>query len=230
MRVPPADTRSALYRWWRSRVGHMSVPPAAILTQPDVEGRQHPVAYENRKLTAAERNYPAHVLELLAVTVIHELRAYPHYLLGGGEARPEGCWTDFDMRTDNQAIMWLEPVTNWHLNKMCIRLLDEIEDVTHLPGSRNPTVPLSPHGFADGDDPAATTGSPTRRASRSSSRVSAATPPTLSKGGAAPRRRCSPPSERLGGHWQAPGALRERRLPAPRGGTHFHVRSRGGRR
>ncbi len=40
---------------------------AAIQTQPDDEGRQHPVAYESRKLTAAERNYPAHVLELLAV-------------------------------------------------------------------------------------------------------------------------------------------------------------------
>ena len=28
---------------------------AAILTQPDDEARQHPVAYESRKLTAAER-------------------------------------------------------------------------------------------------------------------------------------------------------------------------------
>jgi hypothetical protein len=40
---------------------------AAILTQPDDEGRQHPAAHASRKLTAAERNYPAHVLELLAV-------------------------------------------------------------------------------------------------------------------------------------------------------------------
>ena len=38
---------------------------AAILTQPDDVGHQHPVAYESRKLTVAERNYPAHVLELL---------------------------------------------------------------------------------------------------------------------------------------------------------------------
>ena len=30
---------------------------AAILTQADDEGHQHPVAYESRKLTAAERNY-----------------------------------------------------------------------------------------------------------------------------------------------------------------------------
>ena len=39
---------------------------------------QHPVAYESRKLTAAEWNYPAHVLELRA------LRHYP-------PPRPAGC-------------------------------------------------------------------------------------------------------------------------------------------
>ena len=44
-----------------------NVAVAAILTQPDDEGHQQPVAYESRKLTAAEQNYPAHVLELLAV-------------------------------------------------------------------------------------------------------------------------------------------------------------------
>ena len=63
-----------------------NVAVAAILTQPDEEGRQHPqaVAYESRKLTAAERNYPTHVLELLAV--VHSLRAFSHYPLGGGAA------------------------------------------------------------------------------------------------------------------------------------------------
>jgi hypothetical protein len=37
-----------------------NVAVAAILTQPDDEGHQHPVAYESRKLTAAEQNYQAH--------------------------------------------------------------------------------------------------------------------------------------------------------------------------
>ncbi len=83
---------------------------AAILTQPDDEGHQHPVAYESRKLTSAELNYPAHVLELLAV--VHALRVFRHYLLGGGETRPEGCWSDFDLRTDNQAITWLKANQN----------------------------------------------------------------------------------------------------------------------
>ena len=137
-----------------------SLAVAAILTQPDDEGHQHPVAYESRKLTTAERNYPAHILELLAV--VHALRIFRHYLLGSGAPRAEGCWSDFDLRTDNQAITWLK--TNRHLNKMYVRWLDEIEDfrfdVTHLPGARNPTDPLSRRGFADGDGPAPTTGDP----------------------------------------------------------------------
>jgi hypothetical protein len=41
-----------------------NIAVAAILTPLDDDSRQHPVAYESRKLTAAERNYPAHVLEL----------------------------------------------------------------------------------------------------------------------------------------------------------------------
>ncbi len=128
---------------------------AAILT-PDDEGQQHHVAYESRKLTA-EQNYPAHVLELLVM--VHALREFRHFLLGGGAPRPAGCWSDFDLQTDNQAIMRLK--TNRHLNKMYFRWLDEIEDfrfdVTHLPGSRNPTDPLSRRGFAAGHGPAAST-------------------------------------------------------------------------
>ena len=67
-----------------------------------------------------------------------------------------------DLRTDNQAITWLK--SNRHLNKMYVRWLDEIEDfrfdVTHLPGARNPTDPLSRRGFADGNGSAASTGDP----------------------------------------------------------------------
>ena len=62
---------------------------SAILTQPDDEGHQQPVAHESRKLTAEERNYSAHVLELLAV--VHSLRAFRRYLQGGGAPRPADC-------------------------------------------------------------------------------------------------------------------------------------------
>jgi hypothetical protein len=138
------------------------VAVAAILTQPDDDGQQHQVAYESRKLTAAERNYPAHVLELLAV--VHALQVIKHYLFGCGAPRPLGCGSDFDLRTDNRAVTWLK--TSRHSNKMYVRRLDEIEDfrfnVTHLPGSRDPADPLTRRGFAgaDGPGPAASTGDP----------------------------------------------------------------------
>ena len=65
-----------------------NIAVAAILTQPDEEGKPHQVAYESSKLTAAEKNYRAHILELLAV--VHSLRVFRYYLLGSGEPRLEG--------------------------------------------------------------------------------------------------------------------------------------------
>ena len=78
-----------------------NVAVAAILTQPDKEGSQHPAAYESRKLTAPERNYLATSSSCWRWSMFYR---HFHYLLGGGAARPEGCWTNFDLRTDNQAI------------------------------------------------------------------------------------------------------------------------------
>ncbi len=65
---------------------------AAILTQPD-DSSTWPSSsrcwsYESRKLTAAERNYPADVLELLAVA--RALRVLKHYLLGSGPVGAKG--------------------------------------------------------------------------------------------------------------------------------------------
>jgi hypothetical protein len=92
---------------------------------------------------AAERNYPAHELERLAM--VHALRVFKHYLLGSGTPRHEECWSDFDLRTDNQAITWLK--TNRHLNQIYVCWLDEMEDfrfdVTHLQGSQNPADSLT---------------------------------------------------------------------------------------
>ena len=103
---------------------------AAILTQPDNEGLQHPVAYESRR-TGSKQNKPGHVLELLAV--VHAQRTFLHYLLPVScrAPRPADCWSDFDLRTDNQAITWLK--TNRHLNKMHVRWLDEIKDFRGVP-------------------------------------------------------------------------------------------------
>ena len=51
----------------------------AVLSQVWDDG-EHPVAYESRKMNAAEGNYATHEKELLAV--IHALRTWRHYLLG----------------------------------------------------------------------------------------------------------------------------------------------------
>ena len=45
---------------------------SAILEQPDDAGVFHPVAFESRKLTQPERQYPPHLLELLAF--VHALK------------------------------------------------------------------------------------------------------------------------------------------------------------
>ena len=115
---------------------------SAVLTQPDDAGLQHPIAYESRKLTKAERGYSAHVLELLAV--VHALRTFKHYLLGGGGAGAGTRGTDFDLRTDNQAVVWLK--TNKHINRMYALLMDELAefvfDITHLTDSKNSKDPL----------------------------------------------------------------------------------------
>ena len=58
--------------------------------------------------------------------MVHALRVFKHYLLDSGAARTAGCRSDFDLRTDNQAITWLK--TNRHLNKMYVRWLDDIAD------------------------------------------------------------------------------------------------------
>ena len=73
-----------------------------ILTQPDDEGHQHLVAYKSSKLIMVEWNYPAHILVLLAVALA--LRIFRHYLLGNSAPRADGCWSDIDLRTDNQAM------------------------------------------------------------------------------------------------------------------------------
>ena len=71
------------------------VTVAAILTQQDDEGHQHPVAYESTKVTVVERNSPVHVLELLAM--VYALLVFKHYHLGSGAPRHSGCWLDFDL-------------------------------------------------------------------------------------------------------------------------------------
>ena len=92
-----------------------------------------------------------------------------------GAPRAGGYLSNFDLRTGSQAKTLLK--TNCHLNQVCIRWLDEMEDfqsdVAHLPGARaarNPMDPLLHRGFCDGDGPAPATGELDPEISRSSPR------------------------------------------------------------
>jgi hypothetical protein len=64
----------------------------AVLMQMDRQGNNHPVAFTSRKLQSAERNYPTHEQELLAV--IHALRTWRYYLDG----------TKFTVNTDHATL------------------------------------------------------------------------------------------------------------------------------
>jgi len=52
----------------------------AVLFQTDHQGESRPVAYTSRKMSSAERNYPTHEQELLAV--VHALKTWRYYLDG----------------------------------------------------------------------------------------------------------------------------------------------------
>ena len=51
-----------------------------VLCQQDDSGNNLPIAYESRVLNKAERRYPVHEQELLAI--LHCCRKWRHYLVG----------------------------------------------------------------------------------------------------------------------------------------------------
>jgi hypothetical protein len=55
----------------------------AILEQPDLLNRWHPIAYHSKSLIDAEQNYDIHDKELFAI--VHTLEAFCHYLEGHPE-------------------------------------------------------------------------------------------------------------------------------------------------
>ena len=63
-----------------------------VLLQIDRHGDAHPIAFTSRKLQSAERNYPTHEQELLAI--IHALRTWRYYLDG----------TKFTVHTDHATL------------------------------------------------------------------------------------------------------------------------------
>ncbi|CAI7773723.1 unnamed protein product [Closterium sp. NIES-53] len=99
----------------------------AVLLQDFGNGLQ-PIAYESRKLQAAERNYPIHDKEMLAI--IHAFKLWRCYLVGA----------DVTVRTDHKSLQYMRAQPN--LNPRQIRWLDYMEShftyrITYKKGANN---------------------------------------------------------------------------------------------
>jgi len=98
----------------------------AVLTQDNGKGEQ-PVAYESRKLSPAELNYPVHEKELLAI--VHAIRTWRMYLEGR-------CFT---VITDHASLEYIKTQTN--LSRRQARWLETLQandfEVRYKPGKTN---------------------------------------------------------------------------------------------
>ncbi|GJP35226.1 hypothetical protein CLOM_g19734 [Closterium sp. NIES-68] len=88
------------------------IPIRAVLMQ-DFGNSLQPIAYESRKMQFAERNYPAHDKEMLAI--VHAFKIWRCYLIGA----------DVTVRTDHKSPHYLRAQPN--LNPRQIRWLDYLE-------------------------------------------------------------------------------------------------------
>ena len=98
----------------------------AVLSQVWDDG-EHPVAYESRKMNAAEGNYATHEKELLAV--IHALRTWRHYLLGNS----------FIVVTDHNSLKYLhtQPTLSRRQARWAEFLAEFNFEIVYRPGKGN---------------------------------------------------------------------------------------------
>jgi hypothetical protein len=100
----------------------------AVLSQQKENGLQ-PVAYMSQKMNSAERNYPTHEQELLAV--VRALQDWRYYLLGSPHTTT--------IYTDHDSLKYL--YTQPHLSKRQLRWLEQLQDykldITHQSGTKN---------------------------------------------------------------------------------------------
>jgi hypothetical protein len=98
----------------------------AVLCQDQGKGLQ-PIAYESRKLNDAERNYPTHDREMLAI--IHAFKVWRHYLAGSKTT----------VQTDHEALKYIS--TQPTLSKRQARWVEFIQqfdyDIKYKPGIGN---------------------------------------------------------------------------------------------
>ena len=100
----------------------------ATLSQLDEQGIPHLVACRSRKLKQAERNYPVHEKEMLAL--VDALEDWRHYLLG----------SEIHVFTDNSALRYLQ--NNARPSSRQVRWLERLQlysplRIVHIPGTTN---------------------------------------------------------------------------------------------
>ncbi|GJP52084.1 hypothetical protein CLOM_g11187 [Closterium sp. NIES-68] len=105
----------------------------AVLVQDFGNGLQ-PIVYKSRKMQSAERNYPVHDKEMLAI--VHAFKIWRCYLTGA----------DVTVRTDHKSLQYLRAQPN--LNPWQIRWLDYLESnftykITYEKGANNIADALS---------------------------------------------------------------------------------------
>ena len=101
----------------------------ATLSQQNADGVLQPVAFLSKKMSAAQRNYPVHEWELLAV--MEALKAWRCFLYG--------AVAPIDMYTDHHSLQWIS--TQPHLSARQSRWVETLQDYTfkvhHLAGAKN---------------------------------------------------------------------------------------------
>ena len=81
----------------------------SALLQTDIEGRERVIAFESRQLKAAEKSYPVHDKELLAMK--YALVKFRFHLLG---SKPFVIYTDHaSLRTKNQSPHLAQRMDRW---------------------------------------------------------------------------------------------------------------------
>lgn len=101
----------------------------ATLSQPDEQGRLHPIAYYSRKMSPPERNYDVHDKELLAI--VTAFKEWRHYLEGAKHRIMVYC--------DHKNLTHF--TTTKELNRRQVRWAEELASydfkITYRKGSEN---------------------------------------------------------------------------------------------
>jgi transposase InsO family protein len=104
----------------------------AILTQKDINGNRHPIAYLSKSFSPTERNYEIHDRELLAI--IRALEEWRHYL--------EGSQHEVIVRTDHQNLtFWRKPQNISRRQARWLQFLSRFDfKIEHIAGTKIPAA------------------------------------------------------------------------------------------